>query len=94
MLDLMMENGRVSKVSSVVMGAFCLHSWIMLDLELHSKMTEGYLTIYGATWVAPLLLKLYNAGQTDPAPTTTTATAAVVTTVTEPQSPRTKRKTS
>jgi hypothetical protein len=57
-LDLVMENGRVSKVSCLVMGAFTLHSWIMIDLQATAKMTEGYLTIYGATWVAPLITRL------------------------------------
>lgn len=60
MLDLLMENGRVSKVSCVMMGSFALHSWIMIDLEVHGKMTEGYLTIYGATWIAPLIARLFS----------------------------------
>ena len=58
-LDLLMENGKVSKISCLVMGSFGLHSWIMLDLETHGRMTEGYLTIYGATWVSPLLIRLF-----------------------------------
>ena len=58
-IDLLMEGGRVSKVSCIVMGAFFMHSWIMMDLQVHGKMTEGYLTIYGATWVAPLLARLW-----------------------------------
>ena len=64
LLDLLMENGRVSKVSCIVMGAFFVHSWIMLSLQLSepSKMSEGYLTIYGATWVAPLLARLMLTG--------------------------------
>lgn len=59
LLDVLMENGRASRIAFVVMGSFTLHSWIMLDLELNSEMTEGYLTIYGATWIAPLLTKLF-----------------------------------
>lgn len=67
LIDLLIEGGRASKVSCIVMGAFTLHSWIMLDLELHDKMTEGYLTIYGATWVAPLLIRMV-ASKARPAP--------------------------
>lgn len=67
LLDLLMENGRVSKVSCIVMGSFSLHSWIMLDLELAGKMSEGYLTIYGATWIAPLLARIFTVNSTDSA---------------------------
>lgn len=59
LIDLLSENGKASKISCIVMGSFMLHSWIMLDLEVHGKMTEGYLTIYGATWVAPLLARIF-----------------------------------
>lgn len=59
LFDLLMENGRLSKVSCLVMGAFTVHTWIMVRLTLDQKMTEGYLTIYGATWVAPLLARLF-----------------------------------
>ena len=61
LLDLLMENGRVSKVSCEMMWSFALHSWVMIDLEVHGKMTEGYLTIYGATWVAPLIARIFTA---------------------------------
>lgn len=64
MLDLLLENGKVSKVSCIVMGAFFVHSWIMVDLQAHLKMSEGYLTIYGATWVAPLMMRLFKAKDT------------------------------
>lgn len=60
MLDLLMENGRVSKVSCLVMGAFALHSWVIIDLQLNGKMTEGYMLMYSATWVAPLIVRLFN----------------------------------
>lgn len=60
LIDLLMENGRVSKVSCLVMGSFGVHTWIMLYLTVHDKMSEGYLTIYGATWAAPLIVRLFN----------------------------------
>lgn len=58
--DLIMENEKVSKVSCLVMGAFVVHTWIMVRLTFDVKMTEGYLTIYGATWVAPLLARMFS----------------------------------
>lgn len=79
-LDLLIENGRVSKISCIVMGAFFLHSWIMVDLQAHALMTEGYLTIYGATWVSPLLVRLFMPAPAGSTTTTTSVTADVVTT--------------
>ena len=74
LLDLLMENGRVSKVSCLVMGAFAVHTWIMVRLTFDGKMSEGYLTIYGATWVAPMLARMFSTP-------TSTATATSTTTV-------------
>ena len=78
LFDLIMEGGRVSKVSCLVMGAFAVHTWIMIRLTLDSKMTEGYLTIYGATWVAPLLVRLFTPPQTSTS-TQTTSTSTTST---------------
>ncbi len=58
--DLIMEGGKLSKISCLVMGAFTVHTWIMIRLTFDAKMTETYLTIYGATWVAPLLTRMFS----------------------------------
>jgi hypothetical protein len=43
-----------------------LTSWVILDLQLHGKMTEGYLTVYGGMWVAPLIARvLFNKTSAD-----------------------------
>lgn len=76
MLDLLMSNGRVSKISCLVMGAFGVTSWLMLELTVHNKMTEGYFGLYCTAWVAPLITQLMNAGPS----TTTTISASSVTT--------------
>jgi len=57
--DLLMENGRLSKLSCMALGSWALHTWIMIDLEVSGKMTETYITTYGTIWVAPILLKLF-----------------------------------
>lgn len=59
-LDLLMENNRVSKVSCLVMGSFGVTSWIVLDLQIHGKLTEGYFMGYCGAWVAPLIVRLFN----------------------------------
>jgi hypothetical protein len=63
-LDLLMENGHVSKAAVVMMGAFSLTSWMMVELTLIGKMTEGYFGLYAAAWIAPVVVKLVTQGPT------------------------------
>jgi hypothetical protein len=58
LMDLFLENGRVSRLAVAFMLTLALSTWIMIDLELHGKMTEGYLTVFGGLWVAPIIAKL------------------------------------
>jgi hypothetical protein len=58
LLDLLMENGRVSKVSCMVLGSFAMNTWIMVQLTLHDKLTEVYFSAYIAAWVAPLIVRM------------------------------------
>ena len=74
LFDLVMDNGRISKVSVAFMTTLCVTSWIMLRLALDGKLTEGYLTSYGLMWVATLVAKLFAAPP--PAGTTITDTSS------------------
>lgn len=67
-LDLLMENGHVSKAAVVMMGSFSLTSWMMIQLTLAGKMTEGYFGLYSAAWIAPVVVKLITQGPTGRAP--------------------------
>lgn len=58
LLDLFMENGRISKAATVMMLSFILTSWMMVYLTLHSKITEGYMGMYAAAWIAPVVVRL------------------------------------
>ena len=70
LLDLVMENGRVSKLAFAFMtGLVCL-TWIMIKLTQAGKMTEGYVGLYGAIIIAPVIAKLFSTPP--PAGTTTT----------------------
>lgn len=60
LFDLIMENGRVSKLACVFLGSFGVTSWLMVRLTLDGKMTEGYLTAYGALWIIPITAKLFS----------------------------------
>jgi len=71
--DLVMENGKVSKIAFTFMAAFAVTTWILIDLQLKDKMTEGYLTTYGAMWVASLVAKVvFNKNDATPGTTITT----------------------
>lgn len=56
--DLVMENGKVSNEKFTFMCAFAMTTWLMVDLHLKGKMTEGYLGLYIAAWVGPLVAKV------------------------------------
>lgn len=64
LFDLVLDGGRISKVSVAFMTTLCVTSWIMLRLTLDGKLTEGYMTSYGLMWVAPLVAKLFSPPQT------------------------------
>lgn len=65
-LDLFMENGRISKAAVVMMGAFVLTTWMMVTLTLKDKLTEGYLGIYVAAWITPVVVRLITGTPSNP----------------------------
>lgn len=56
--DLLMENGKVSKIAVAFMGVLAVTTWVIVDLQITGRMTEGYLTTYGAMWVTPLVARV------------------------------------
>lgn len=65
-LDLLMENGRISKAAVVMIGAFILTTWMMVTLTLKDKLTEGYLGIYVAAWITPVVVRLITGTPSNP----------------------------
>lgn len=63
--DILMDNGRVSRLACVFMGSFLVSSWVMVRMTFDGKMTEGLFMAYGTVWVAPIIAKLFS-----PAPIT------------------------
>ena len=59
LLDLLMENGRVSRLAAAFSVTLVITSWIMLKLAVDGKLTEGYLGIYGTMWVSPIIAKMF-----------------------------------
>ncbi len=57
--DLVMENGKLSRLACVFMGSFGVSSWIVIRATMDGKMTELLFAAYGAMWVAPIMAKLF-----------------------------------
>ena len=75
--DLVMENGRVSKIAVSFMGVFGVTTWVIIDLQVSGKLTEGFFATYGAMWVAPLVAKVVFNKSEMPTGTTLTSTTTV-----------------
>ena len=71
-LDLLMENGRVSRIAWVFMGSWGAMTYVFIGMYITGKMTEGLYTAYGAVTIAPLIAKMFAPA---PAPSTTTTTS-------------------
>jgi hypothetical protein len=80
-LDLVMVNGQVDKIALAFMVVLGVTTWIVIDLQLKGKLTEGYFTTYGGMWVIPLVAKVvFNKAEI---PTSTSVTSMTSTTVTQ-----------
>lgn len=82
--DLIMENGRVSKIALAFMVAFGVTTWIVVYLTVRDKMTEGLFLAYGGMWVAPLVMKVVFNKNDMPGTTSSTVTVQQTTEVTKP----------
>jgi hypothetical protein len=56
--DLIMSKGKVDKIALSYMLVLALSSWIMVDLQVNGKMTEGYFAIFIGAWITPLVSKV------------------------------------
>ena len=52
------DDDKLSKAACVMLGAFVLTSWMMVQLTMTGKLTEGFLGIYVAAWITPAVAKL------------------------------------
>jgi len=64
---LVMHNGKVDKFAFCFMASFVMMTWMIVYMVLHKTITEGYIGIYVAAWVAPLTAKIIW-GKPSPAP--------------------------
>lgn len=79
--DLVLENGRLSKMACAFWATFGVLSWIMVKVLKAGDMSVEYFGAYGALFVAPIIAKMFSSPP--PAGTTTTVTSKVVETKAE-----------
>ncbi|MBV8061445.1 MAG: hypothetical protein JO253_08000 [Alphaproteobacteria bacterium] len=67
-LDLLMENGRVSRIAVAFMLVLLVSTWVIINLTVRDKITEGYYLAYMGAWVTPLVTKVVFNKNEPPAP--------------------------
>ena len=60
LFDLLMKNGRLSKVACVFMGSWGAMTFVFIGLYLSSKMTEAIYMAYGTVCFAPLIAQMFS----------------------------------
>lgn len=59
LFDLLLENGKLSRIACAFMATLVVTSWVVIRLTVEGKLTEGLFTAYVAGWVAPIVAKLF-----------------------------------
>ena len=57
--DLLMENGRLSKMAFTWMGSFVVMSFGFIYAVIQGKLSDTYAALYAATWAVPIVTKLF-----------------------------------
>lgn len=57
-LDLLMENGRVSRTAVLFMLAGLVSTWVIVNREINGTLTEGFFGLWLTAWVAPLVVAM------------------------------------
>lgn len=68
LFDLIMQDGKASRVGITFMGTWLLSCWIMGYLVLTGKLTEQYFLIFNGSWVVPLTARVIFGAKTAPTP--------------------------
>ncbi len=56
--DLVLENGRVSKIALAFMLVLGVSTWVIVDQQITGKLTEGMFGLWLTAWVIPLVAKV------------------------------------
>lgn len=56
--DLIMENGKVSKIAFAFMLVLGVSTWVIVTLAIKDKLTDGMFGLWLGAWVTPLVAKV------------------------------------
>lgn len=85
LLDLLIENGRVSKIAVSYNLTFLITAWVIIHQEIKGTLTEGMFGLYGGMWVLPLVAKfVFNKNEMPNSTTVTRLTESSTTVVKDP----------
>lgn len=88
MLDMLMENGRVSRLAFWFMVSGAVSTWVIVDLQIKGKLSEGMFGLWLAAWVGPLIAKIVFNKNDFPAPGTIVTSTSTSTTEVKPTEPQ------
>lgn len=76
--DLIMEDGKASKIALAFMLVLAVSTWVIIDQQIQSKLTEGMFGLWLGAWVVPLVAKVVFNKQEMPSSSTLTMTSTTV----------------
>ena len=79
LLDLLLENGRVSRIACAFMATLVVTSWVVIKLTIENKLTDVIFGAYLTAWVAPIVAKLFSPPSSTATATSTTSVSTTVT---------------
>jgi len=85
LFDLIMENGKVSKIAAAFMLVLAVTTWVIVDQQIKGSLSNEMFGLYGGMWVLPLVAKVVFNKQD--MPDNTTITSMTSTTVTKDPAP-------
>lgn len=81
--DLVMDDGKVSKTAVAFMLVLAVSTWVIIDLQIVGKLTEGLFGLWLGAWVVPLVARVVFKKTDMPGSTTVSSITSTVTTPTQ-----------
>lgn len=88
LLDMLMENGKVSRIAFWYMVSGAVSTWVVIDLQIKGKLDGTMFGLWLTAWVGPLIAKLVFGKNDFPAPGTIVTNTTSSTTEVKPSEPQ------
>jgi hypothetical protein len=83
--DIVIVDGKFDRVAFAYILVLFVTTWIMINLEITRRMSEGYVGLYCTAWVGPLVAKMvFGKNEVSSASVTQQTETKSTTTITEP----------